>query len=136
MSEISTARAVLSDLQSLHVGLKLDDFGTGYSSLSYLRTLNFDSLKIDRSFISRLASDAETHAIVETIVNLGHTLHMSVVAEGIEDEHQLTELIRLGCDTGQGFYFSAPVDASTAEAMLSGRARDWSRKGFPPATPR
>jgi EAL domain-containing protein (putative c-di-GMP-specific phosphodiesterase class I) len=118
MTEIESARNVLSKLRRLGVGLKLDDFGTGYSSLNYLRTLHFDSLKIDRSFVSRLATDRETHAIVGTIMNLAHALKMGVVAEGIEDEDQLRELLDLGCDTGQGFLFSKPVTVEVAERFL------------------
>ena len=117
--EIDAAREVLSRLQALHIGLKLDDFGTGYSSLSYLHRLHFDSLKIDRSFIDRLESDSESRAIVEAILNLARTLHMTVVAEGIETEEQLAKLIDLGCVTGQGFLFSKPVAAEFAELLLA-----------------
>jgi EAL domain-containing protein (putative c-di-GMP-specific phosphodiesterase class I) len=112
---------VLAGLRALHVGLKLDDFGTGYSSLSHLRTLHFDSLKIDPSFVQRVATDLETRAIIETIVKLAHTLHMNVVAEGIETEDQLAGLIDAGCDTGQGFLFSRPLPAEAAEKLLEAR---------------
>ena len=122
MTAIESASDVLAALQALHIGLKLDDFGTGYSSLSYLRTLRFDSLKLDPSFVQRVATDRETRAIVETIVNLAHTLHMNVVAEGIESEDQLAGLIDVGCDTGQGFLFSRPVPADVAETLLQTRA--------------
>ena len=121
MTEIESARSVLTSLQALGVGLKLDDFGTGYSSLSYLRTLHFDSLKIDPSFVQRVGTDPETRAIVETIVNLAHTLHMNVVAEGIETEDQLAGLIDAGCDAGQGFLFSRPLPAEAAEKLLEAR---------------
>lgn len=121
MTDILSVRGVLAELQALHVGLKLDDFGTGYSSLSYLRTLHFDSLKIDPSFVRRVATDRETRAIVATIINLAHTLHMNVVAEGIETEDQLAVLIDLGCDIGQGFLFSRPVPAEAAEKLLDTR---------------
>jgi EAL domain-containing protein (putative c-di-GMP-specific phosphodiesterase class I) len=121
MTDILSVSDVLGALQALHVGLKLDDFGTGYSSLSYLRTLHFDSLKIDPSFVRRVATDRETRAIVATIVNLAHTLHMNVVAEGIETEDQLAVLIDLGCDTGQGFLFSRPLPAEAAEKLMETR---------------
>jgi diguanylate cyclase (GGDEF)-like protein len=121
MTEIDASEKVLAELQALRVGLKLDDFGTGYSSLSYLRTQRFDSLKIDRSFVSRLGSDSEGPAIIGTILGLAQDLHMNVVAEGIENEHQLAELIRLGCDTGQGFLFSVPLIAEEAERLLESR---------------
>ena len=119
MTDWEAARTVIRELQQIGIGLKLDDFGTGYSSLSYLHGLHFDSLKIDRSFVSRMAEDAEAHAIVDTIIKLAHTLDMTVVAEGIEDEKQLAELVKLGCDVGQGYYFSRPVDAAAAEQLLS-----------------
>ena len=93
ITEIESARETLANLRSLGVGLKLDDFGTGYSSLSYLRTFQFDSLKIDRSFVSKVASNPETNAIVEMIVPPRSRTHvdMNVVAEGIEDLQQLAE---------------------------------------------
>jgi len=119
MPEIDSALDVLSRLRSLHVGLSLDDFGTGYSSLSCLRTLHFDSLKIDRSFVQRLHSDPESRAIVEAILNLARRLRMTVVAEGIENEEQRAQLVDLGCNSGQGFLFSKPVAAENAEQLLT-----------------
>ena len=133
ITEIESAGKVLVELQALGVGLKLDDFGTGYSSLAYLRTLHFDSLKIDRAFIKRLGSDSEGSAIVKTIINLAHDLHMTVVAEGIETEPQLAELIGLGCDGGQGFYFSAPLDTEAAGKLLE--ACHAANSGTPSAFP-
>ena len=118
MSDFEVSKAVLTGLQAMRIGLKLDDFGTGYSSLAYLRALHFDSLKIDRSFVAKMLVDSESHIIVDTIVKLAHALDMTVVAEGIEEEPQIAELVRLGCDTGQGFYFSCPVEATQAEAQL------------------
>src|SRR5262249_7244201 len=122
IAEIQSARDTLAKLRSLHVGLKLDDFGTGYSSLSYLHNLNFDSLKIDRSFVSRLSIEPDTQAIIATILELARTLHMSVVAEGIETEDQMGRLLELGCEIGQGFLFSRPVPADEAERLLSIKA--------------
>jgi diguanylate cyclase (GGDEF)-like protein len=117
--EIESVQEVLARLRALHIGLKLDDFGTGYSSLSCLRTLHFDSLKIDRSFDQRLNVDPESCAIVETILNLARSLHMTVVAEGIQSEEQRATLLKLGCETGQGFLFSKPVAADAAERALA-----------------
>ncbi len=117
--EIESVQEVLARLRALHIGLKLDDFGTGYSSLSCLRTLHFDSLKIDRSFVQRLNVDTESCAIVETIINLARSLHMTVVAEGIQNEEQRIKLLELGCETGQGFLFSKPVAAEAAEHALA-----------------
>jgi diguanylate cyclase (GGDEF)-like protein len=117
--ELESVQEVLARLRALHIGLKLDDFGTGYSSLSCLRTLHFDSLKIDRSFVQRLNVDPESCAIVETILNLARSLHMTVVAEGIQNEEQRATLLKLGCETGQGFLFSKPVAAEAAERALA-----------------
>ncbi len=117
--ELDSVQKILSRLRALHVGLTLDDFGTGYSSLSCLRTLRFDSLKIDRSFIQRLNVDPESCAIVETILSLASSLHMTVVAEGVQDEEQRATLLKLGCETGQGFLFSKPVAADAAERALA-----------------
>lgn len=119
ITEIESGTEMLARLRTLGVGLKLDDFGTGYSSLSYLRTFQFDSLKIDRSFVSQVASNPETRAIVEMIVRLAHGLNMNVVAEGIEDLHQLAEAARLGCDTAQGYYFSGALEQHDAERLLA-----------------
>ena len=117
--EIDSARQTLARLQALRVGLRLDDFGVGYSSLSYLQTLRFDTLKIDRSFVERVATDEATRAIVETVIELARKLRMNILAEGIEREEQAQRLIELGCAFGQGFLFSKPVPAESIEAMLA-----------------
>ena len=117
--ELDSVQKILSGLRALRVGLKLDDFGTGYSSLSCLRTLQFESLKIDRSFIQRLNVDAESRSIVEAILSLASSLHMTVVAEGVQDEEQRATLLKLGCETAQGFLFSKPVTADAAELALA-----------------
>lgn len=117
--ELDSVHKILSGLRALHVGLKLDDFGTGYSSLSCLRTLQFDSLKIDRSFVQGVNVDPESCAIVETILSLARSLHMTVVAEGVQNEEQRATLLKLGCEAGQGFLFSKPVAAADAERALA-----------------
>jgi EAL domain-containing protein (putative c-di-GMP-specific phosphodiesterase class I) len=96
----------------------LDDFGTGYSSLTYLRRIPVNTLKIDRSFVAGLGVVPEDTAIVESIINLGHSFGLQIVAEGIETMQQLQELIRLGCDLGQGFLFSESVDGVAAAALM------------------
>ena len=121
MPEISSAREALASIKALRIGLKLDDFGTGYSSLSYLRKLHLDSLKIDKSFVDRVAFDPGSRAIVETVLDLAQALNMNVVAEGIENLDQLRELIKLGCETGQGFYFSKPLKNEAAEKLLAAK---------------
>ncbi|MFN7985179.1 MAG: EAL domain-containing protein [Vicinamibacterales bacterium] len=112
------AAQVLSELREFGVKIYLDDFGTGYSSLSHLHKLPVDALKIDRSFVRGLLM-TDRPAIVESILALAHTLHTNVVAEGVEDEMQATELERLGCSLAQGYYFSRPVSAQAIEAILA-----------------
>ena len=110
--------ARLHSLRDLGIRLLIDDFGTGYSSLSSLQSFPLDSLKIDRSFVSRMEFEAEKREIVRTIVSLARTLEMSVVAEGIETPEQLAMLRELGCEYGQGYFFSSAVDsASIADWM-------------------
>ena len=110
-------------LRSLGVTLSVDDFGTGYSSLSYIRSFPLHRLKIDRSFVQDLDNDPAALAIVRTIIDLGHILHLQVLAEGVEDESQLALLRAEGCDEVQGFYFSRPIpaDAFAAWRVQHGR---------------
>ena len=124
MTNLEGARGALTSLRNLGIRLKLDDFGTGYSSLGYLGALHFDSLKIDRSFVQRMASDVESHAIVESIAKLAHALGMTLVAEGIELEEHIEELLRLGCEVGQGFYFSTALEASAAEELMESSLKE------------
>ena len=93
--------------------LALDDFGTGYSSLSYLRRFPIDTLKIDKSFIDGVTTSAEGHAVVAAITQLGETLHLEVVAEGLETGEQVEALAQLGCPLGQGYHFSRPLGPAT-----------------------
>lgn len=99
-------------------GLSTDDFGTGYSSLSYLHQFPFKRIKIDRSFVVKMDGDRTCEAIVRTILMLANNLGMNVVAEGIEMKTQLEKLQVLGCHAGQGYLFSKPVDAKTAQKLL------------------
>ena len=110
--------AVLDELKALGVGLAIDDFGTGYSSLSYLRRFPVDQLKVDRSFVEGVADDPSDSAIVASVINLGHTLGMHVVAEGVETQDQLQRLQHLGCDMGQGFHWQHPADARNINLWL------------------
>jgi EAL domain-containing protein (putative c-di-GMP-specific phosphodiesterase class I) len=112
------AAATLTALSKLGVGVHLDDFGTGYSSLSYLHRLPIAAIKIDQSFTQRVTVDADAERMVQTIVDLGHSLKRKVIAEGIETREQLEAMRRLGCDLGQGFLFSPPVEAVRAEGLL------------------
>ena len=118
MSDVERTLLRLQDLKDLGIKLAIDDFGTGYSSLSYLRRFPVDALKIDRSFISGIARSPEAHALMHALVQLGNTLGLTVYAEGIEDEAQLSQLQREHCDLGQGFYYSRPLSAAALEAQL------------------
>jgi len=100
------------------VVVAIDDFGTGYSSMSYLQRFPIDKLKIDRSFISHVASNAGDASIVRAIISLAHGLHLKVIAEGVESEAQLSILKGMGCDQYQGFYRSAAVPAADIENFV------------------
>jgi EAL domain-containing protein (putative c-di-GMP-specific phosphodiesterase class I) len=105
-------------LKGMGVQLYLDDFGKGYSSLNYLHRFPMDILKIDRSFISHLDDQGSNSAIVQAIVTLAHQLGMEVIAEGIQTEEQLEKVRALGCEYGQGYLFSHPLNADEAENLL------------------
>lgn len=105
--------STLLELKEMGIGLSLDDFGTCYSSLSYLLQLPFDILKLDISFVRNLSVMPNACTLTKAIINLSHNLGLKVVAEGIETEQQLLFLHENGCDIGQGYYFSRPVDAAT-----------------------
>jgi EAL domain-containing protein (putative c-di-GMP-specific phosphodiesterase class I) len=109
MEDAGSTHVALRELRDLGVRLSIDDFGTGYSSLTYLKRFPVDELKVDRSFVDGLGSDAEDTAIVAAVVNLAHTLDLSVVAEGVETEAQSRLLRELGCDAAQGHWFGPAV---------------------------
>ncbi|HEY2012773.1 MAG TPA: EAL domain-containing protein [Bryobacteraceae bacterium] len=112
------ARATLGHLRALGVGLKLDDFGSGYSSLDYLQKFPFDTVKIDRAFVTRIAFSHESVEIVRAVVGLALSLHLELVAEGIETRAQLECLKELGCRYGQGYWFSPPVELERLRKVL------------------
>ena len=118
MADANRSAVVLSQLKALGVHLDIDDFGTGYSSLSRLQHLPVDTLKIDRTFVSRMDTDHDTHEIVRIIIMLAHNLGMKVVAEGVETQTQLDLLRKLGCEFAQGYLFSKPDDPVTIERLL------------------
>jgi diguanylate cyclase (GGDEF)-like protein/PAS domain S-box-containing protein len=119
MENVDTATDMLRQLRSLGVKLAIDDFGTGYSSLSYLHRFPIDTLKIDRSFVTRMSENNENVEIVRTIVVLAQNLGMDVVAEGVETNEQLVILQKLGCENGQGYFFSKPVNSDGAEKIIA-----------------
>lgn len=110
---------VLHDLSSMGVSLALDDFGTGYSSLAYLQRLPVSALKIDRSFVMNMAVDRTESMIVEFIIELARNLGLELVAEGVRTGEIARRLGRLGCDLGQGYYFSPPMPAEEVPAWVS-----------------
>ena len=123
MEHARYAADMLQQLRALDIKLSIDDFGTGYSSLSYLRRFEIDTLKVDMSFVSRIDTDEESWEIIRTIVTLGNNLGKDVVAEGIERGKQRELLLALRCKYGQGYFFSRPVDAEAATALLAADAR-------------
>lgn len=112
------AIVTLEKLKELGLHLALDDFGTGFSSLSYLKRFPIDILKIDRAFIESMDESDRDRMLVQTVIDLGHTLHLDVVAEGIERGEQLRSLQKLQCTLGQGFLFAKAQDAQAAELLL------------------
>jgi diguanylate cyclase (GGDEF)-like protein len=122
MQDLESTSDRLRQLKALGVRLAVDDFGTGYSSLSYLQRLPVDILKIDKSFVDGVAANAQQNAFAQTIIQMGRTLHLQTVAEGIESGDQRDELHKLGCDLGQGYFFARPLDSASVEALLRERA--------------
>jgi len=118
MENAETASTMLTQLRALGVHLSIDDFGTGYSSLSYLHRFPVNTLKIDRSFISRMGAGDENTEIVRTIITLASNLGMKVIAEGVETLAQLTLLKEMKCEYGQGYLFSRPINAEAAGLLI------------------
>jgi diguanylate cyclase (GGDEF)-like protein/PAS domain S-box-containing protein len=116
MTDVKAASVALRELRSMGLHLSVDDFGTGYSSLTYLKRFPVEAIKIDRSFVNGLGIDVEDSTIVEAVVNLGHSLGLTVVAEGVETPLQLSRLRELGCDKAQGYLFGRPRPAEIIEA--------------------
>jgi len=112
MDNPDSAQEKLAALKALGVNIAIDDFGTGYSSLTYLKRFDIDKLKVDQSFVMGMMEDSADAAIVHAVIALGHTLGLSVVAEGVESWPTAQSLIALGCDELQGYWFSKPVSAA------------------------
>ncbi len=126
VEESATAISSLEALNELGVRLVLDDFGTGYSSLAYLNRFPFHALKIDRSFVDALGIEQERTAIVEAIIGMARALSLEVIAEGVENEVQLSELRRLGCDYAQGHLFHAAMPADRVSQLIASGAPGYS----------
>lgn len=128
--DFNQAITTLNHLKQLGIQISVDDFGTGYSSLNYLRMLPIDRLKIDRSFISDITTNAENAAIVSTILNMAYNLKLDVIAEGVEEEEQVDFLQKINCDEVQGFYFGHPLPANELEKKfpeIYDKAKVWNK---------
>jgi diguanylate cyclase (GGDEF)-like protein len=119
LQDIDVAIRTLHSLKEMGVKLSIDDFGTGYSSLSYLKRLAVNKLKIDQTFVRDMAEDPDSAAIVRAVIQLGHTLQLTVIAEGVENDAQLAYLRNYGCDEVQGYFFSRPVPAQEFVGLFS-----------------
>jgi diguanylate cyclase (GGDEF)-like protein/PAS domain S-box-containing protein len=118
MENAEASIAILQALKALGVHIAIDDFGTGYSSLSYLKRLPVDTVKIDRSFITDLATNPDDASLAQAIISMAHNLKLNVVAEGVETASQLSFLTSHGCDQIQGYYFSKPLPVAEATEMI------------------
>jgi EAL domain-containing protein (putative c-di-GMP-specific phosphodiesterase class I) len=118
MTDVEHAIGILNGLKELGVRLSIDDFGTGYSSLAYLKRFPIDVLKIDKSFVRDITSDADDAAITASIISLARHLKLKVIAEGVETDEQLDYLRHYGCDEIQGYLFSPPVASDKFEQIL------------------
>ena len=121
MTDPARAREVLNGLRDLGLRIAVDDYGTGYCALAYLRDLPVDELKIDRSFIAHVSADRRSAAIVRSTIDLAHALDLEVVAEGIEDQHDLDLLAAFSCDFAQGYHLSHPLPADKFIAWTHAR---------------
>jgi diguanylate cyclase (GGDEF)-like protein len=135
MRDPPAAAARLHALKRLGVRIAIDDFGTGYSSLAYLREFPVDSLKIDRTFVSGLDNTQDAAAFMTTLIQLGRTLNIQTLGEGIEDEEQLQRLLDAHCDYGQGFLLARPLPAEQIEALLTDERSDISALTLEPSPP-
>jgi diguanylate cyclase (GGDEF)-like protein len=122
-ADLDLARTIVTSLKNQGVRLALDDFGTGFSSLSHLRSLPFDIIKIDRSFVTNINAKRENSAIVRAVTALAAALNVPVCVEGIENEESYKTVVRLGCEIGQGWYFGKPMPAEQARDLLGTRIR-------------
>jgi len=117
--DIDLARSIVTSLKNQGIRLALDDFGTGFSSLSHLRTLPFDLIKIDRSFVTNIHESGQSAAIVRAVATLADALDVPILVEGIESEAAHAAVLAIGCSSGQGWYFGKPVDADQAAQMIA-----------------
>ena len=124
LEDRESALVIVESLKNMGVTISLDDFGTGYASLSQLQSLPFDRIKIDKSFVSSLLADAQSDAIVSTILSLGRALQLPITAEGIEDDGTKDRLQSLGCSDGQGWLFGKAVSGEDVRASFGIQSSD------------
>ncbi len=125
MESAEVVVANIEALRSMAVGISIDDFGTGYSSLSYLKRYPINSLKIDRSFVSDVATSAADAGIVRAVVEMAHGMKLNVIAEGVETKDQFAYLQKYGCDEMQGFWFSKPLPVEAVSQLLADELKLW-----------
>jgi diguanylate cyclase (GGDEF)-like protein len=124
MTDPARAQRLLEQLFALGIRIAIDDFGAGYTSLGQLRTLPVSELKIDRSFVTAMDTDAGNAVIVQSVVDLGHNLGLTIIAEGVESQRVMTALSQIGCDVAQGYFISRPVTAAAVDAWRAARRVD------------
>lgn len=118
IDETDQIQKQLNALSELGISIAIDDFGTGYSNLSYIRNFNATKLKIDQSFITSLCVTEHDEPLVKAIINMAASLGLKTVAEGIENQATLEKLVTMGCDVGQGYYWSKPVPEKALSELL------------------
>jgi diguanylate cyclase (GGDEF)-like protein len=128
MRNFETTSAVLQSLSAMGIRIAVDDFGTGYSNLSYLKRFPINTLKLDKSFVHDTPGNKNIATIVRSVIHLGQSLHLRVVAEGVETAEQLKFLQSYDCAEGQGYYFSRPVDSIACQALILVGERRWARR--------
>jgi EAL domain-containing protein (putative c-di-GMP-specific phosphodiesterase class I) len=136
MRNCEATSGVLQALSAMGIRIAVDDFGTGYSNLSYLKRFPINTLKLDKSFVHDIPENANVATIVRSVISMGQSLHLTVVAEGVENAEQLKFLQAYGRAEGQGYYFSRPVDPTACQALISVRGRRWaSQRSSSPLRP-
>jgi len=135
LDDIATTLERMREIRKLGVTLSLDDFGTGYSSLRYLQQCPFDEVKIDQSFTAGILTDEFSRNIVRSVMNIADAMHAKTVAEGIESPEAAELLLQMGCDIGQGFYYSMPLEAEDFRWLLQTGNHLPLRPGLPEESP-
>jgi diguanylate cyclase (GGDEF)-like protein/PAS domain S-box-containing protein len=131
MRNFEATSVVLQSLSAMGIRIAVDDFGTGYSNLSYLKRFPINTLKLDKSFVHDIPENANIATIVRSVIHMGQSLHLTVVAEGVENAEQLKFLRAYDCAEGQGYYFSRPVDPTACEALIRVGKRRWAKQFSP-----